>query len=251
MSWNINEKHIGSKHYHEYQSPENTIVQMGVNATNAFHSLNGVDYITFDGTTLTTGDISVEGELDVSGDTSLEGDVVIGGNFTLSDTQWTDLKFPFTRDKQGQTSLPDFDFTNLGLLFPQNNETEEVYLIAQFGHDFKHGTDISPHIHFIQSNAAVPVFEMTYRWENNGDTVGPWITIETEATPVFSYVSGELRQILEFPFIDGSGIEGVSSMMDIIIRRQTGDGVTGDVLTKEFDIHYQIDALGSDSEYVK
>lgn len=30
----------------------------------------------------------------------------------------------------------------------------------------------------------------------------------------------------------------------------TGD-VTGDVLVKEFDIHYQIDSIGSNSEYIK
>jgi len=51
-----------------------------------------------------------------------------------SDIVWDDLRFPLTRDKQGQSDKPDFDFAGLGLLFPQNNNTEIVYLIAQFPH---------------------------------------------------------------------------------------------------------------------
>jgi len=250
MSLLVNERHIGSKHYHEYISPEGAIVNMGIYGTTAFHEYNGVSYITFDGTdtvikTPTLGNTTISGTLDVS------GDVTVGGNFSMTDTQWRDLKFPLTRDKQGQSAKPDFDFTNLGLLFPQNNEAEEVYLIAQFDHAYKHGSDISPHIHCIQDEAGIPVFEMTYRWEKNGATVGDWTTIETSATPVFTYTSGTIRQILAFPNIDGSSIDAVSSMMDIIIRRQTGDGIAGDVLVKEFDIHYEVDSLGSDTAYTK
>ena len=171
-------------------------------------------------------------------------------NFTLYNTQWVDEKVPFTRDKQGQSSKPDFDFTELGLLFPQNNEGEEVYLIIQFNHDYKLGTSVSPHLHYIQDESGVPVFEMTYRWYDNGESPGAWTTIET-ANAVATYTSGSILQILEFPMISGVDITGVSSFMDVIIRRQTGDGITGDVLVKEFDIHYQKDSMGSNTEYVK
>jgi len=246
----VNEGHIGSKHYHEYKSPEGTRVLMGVYANQAFHEHNGVNYITFDGTNTNIvspllGDTTITGTLDVS------GDVTVGGNFTMTDTQWKDVLIPFTRDKQGQSSKPDFDFTELGLLFPQNDEGEEVYLVIQFNHDYKAESDISPHIHYIQDEEEVAIFEMTYRWGENGEAVGGWTTIESSATPVFTYTSGTIRQIVSFPDIDGTGITGVSSMMDIIIRRQTGDGVSGDVLAKEFDIHYQVDALGSDTEFTK
>jgi len=263
MSVLVNERFLGHKHFIEFFSPEGHKVEMGINSTYAFHALDGVNYITFDGSTTTFGDTTIDGTLDVSGDTtiggtldvtgntSLDGDLTVGGNFSMTDTQWTDLKFPFTRDSQGQNSKPDFDFTELGLLFPQNDEAEEVYIIGQFGHDRAHGTDISPHLHYIQDTADIPIFEMTYRWIRNGDAIDTWTTIETSATTAFPYTSGSILQLLEFPMLDGSGIDSVSSMMDIIIRRQTGDGLTGDVLVKEFDIHYQVDSVGSDSEYVK
>jgi hypothetical protein len=182
---------------------------------------------------------------------TLTADVVTTAELNYSDTYWKDILVPFTRDKQGQSSKPDFDFTDLGLLFPQNNENEEVYLILQVNHDYALGTNLHPHIHYIQDEAGIPKFELTYRWQDNGDTVGGWTTIESNVAAIFPYTSGAIRQILGFPAIDGSGISGVSSMLDVIIRRQTGDGIAGDVLTKELDFHYEIDGPGSRDEYVK
>ena len=54
----------------------------------------------------------------------------------------------------------------------------------------------------------------------------------------------------EFPDIEGTNIDTVSSMMDIRLYRDDNI-VSGDVLAKEFDIHYQIDGMGSDFEFVK
>jgi hypothetical protein len=181
---------------------------------------------------------------------TIEGDIKLNGNLTLLDTVWTDIRFPATTTKVGSNLLPHFDYTNIGLLFPQNDEDEKIYIAAQFGHDRKHGSSISPHIHYIQDEATVPVFIMEYRWYDNGEVVpASYTPIETIGA-IFPWTSGSILQILSFPDIETGG-DNVSSMMDIIIYRKTGDGVTGDVLVKEFDIHYQIDAIGSDDEYVK
>lgn len=45
-------------------------------------------------------------------------------------------------------------------------------------------------------------------------------------------------------------IDTVSSVMDIKIYRDD-DIVTGDVLVKEFDIHYEINTPGSREEFTK
>ena len=164
---------------------------------------------------------------------------------------WDDLRFPFTRDKQGQTSLPDFDFTNLGLLMPQNDATEIVYLIAQFPHNKAENSVLRPHIHFIQSESNIPTFKMEYRWYNNGELVpSGWTTLSTDdGEAAFTYTSGDMLQIISFPTISENG-ESVSSIMDIKIYRDD-NLVTGDVLTKEFDIHYIIDTMGSKTEFQK
>lgn len=163
---------------------------------------------------------------------------------------WDDLRFPFTRDKQGQNALPDFDFTELGLLFPQNKPSEIVYLIAQFPHSMKLNSDISPHVHFIQSGQTGPTFKMDYRWYDIGDTVSSTFTTIATNSLVFEYTSGDLMQIATFPDIDGSNVDTISSFMDIKIYRDDND-VEGDILVKEFDIHYQIDTNGSQTEYEK
>jgi len=162
----------------------------------------------------------------------------------LQETVWDDLRFPLTRDKQGQNQKPDFDFTNMGLLFPQNNTTEIVYIIGQFSHSRKNGTDIKPHVHFLQDSSDEPVFKIDYRWYKNGDDPTGSFTTLTATDFVFTYTSGSIAQIVNFPTIDGSGINAVSSIIEIRLYRDD-NVVSGDVLTKEFDIHYEIDTIGS------
>ena len=163
---------------------------------------------------------------------------------------WDDLTVPFTQGKQGSNLKPDFDFTNIGLLFPNNNASEIVYIILQFPHNRQSQSNIRPHIHFIQSSASQPVFKMDYKWYNNGEPVPSEFTTLTASTFGFPYTSGSILQIATFPEINGNKLNGLSSMMDIKVYRDDAV-VTGDVLVKEFDIHYQIDGNGSNYEYQK
>ncbi len=179
--------------------------------------------------------------IDASGDLKL-----IGGA-----SQWNDIRFPATQAKKGSNDLPHFDYANLGLLFPQNDESEKIYMVAQFNHDYKLGSSISPHIHYRQTSSSVPTFVMQYRWYDNGEDCSIAFTTIESSTNVLPYTSGSILNMIEFPEIAGTGITGVSSIMDIIIYRKTGDGVSGDVLVKEFDIHYEADSWGSNSEYIK
>ena len=164
---------------------------------------------------------------------------------------WDDLRFPATRIRQGATLKPDFDIVDFGLLFPQNDPTEIAYIIGQFPHVRKNGSSIRPHIHFYQDSASQPVFKMDYRWYKNGEAVpGTWTTLTCDSY-AFTYPgSGTITQICSFPEIDGTAIDAVSSIIDIRIYRDD-NVVVGDVLLKEFDIHYQIDGLGSRQELIK
>lgn len=164
--------------------------------------------------------------------------------------RWTDARVPLTRDKQGQSSKPDYDFTNMGLLFPQNDATEIVYITLQAPHELRN-FEIKPHIHFVQSVAAQPVWKMDYRIIENGDNdaLKAFGTL-TAVSFAFTWVSGDLLQIAAFPAISITGLTSVSWMMDIKLYRDD-NVVTGDVLGKEFDVHYQLDDWGSRQEFVK
>lgn len=272
MSYLINEKFLGHKHFLEFFSPEGHKVEMGINSTSAFHALDGINYITFDGTNTTIegitlgdlGDTVVDGTLDVTGDTSLDGDVTVGGNFTMTDTQWDDLRFPFIgRNIDTTSGRIDYNYSELGVDFADNSrydDAEQISMIVQFPHAWATGTAISPHLHWIQSSADIPNWLIEYRWYDNGDTVPATWTQAPYGTHAYTYTSGSILQLTEFAISVPVGIDGVSSILDIKFYRDTGntssefagsDPLSGNALAKEFDIHYQVDSLGSDTEYTK
>jgi len=163
---------------------------------------------------------------------------------------WDDMRSPATTIRQGATNKPDFDATNLGLLFPQNNATEIAYSILQFPHGYKEGSNIKPHLHYIQDEASDPVFKIDYKWYNADTAIPVSFTTLTQTGTAFTWSSGSLHQIATFPEIVGTGMK-LSSMFDVKIYRDD-NVVAGDVLVKEFDIHYQIDQeRGSRQEFIK
>lgn len=176
-----------------------------------------------------------------------------GSNHDSGTTQpprWDDLRFPATRLRQGATLKPDFDTTNMGLLFPQNDDTEIAYVIGQMPHSYALETELRPHIHYVQDEAQEPVFKMDYRIYKNGeDPTGGFTTI-TASTFAFVYTSGSIMQIVGFPAIDMTGIDTVSAIIEVKLYRDDNI-VSGDVLVKEFDIHYQVDGEGSRQEFIK
>ena len=64
---------------------------------------------------------------------------------------WDDFVISSNRARQGVAQKPDYDFTNLGLLFPQNDDTEIAYFVAQMSHSKKLNEPIFFHVHYIQT----------------------------------------------------------------------------------------------------
>lgn len=169
----------------------------------------------------------------------------------LAGIRWTDRSFPFTPSQINPvTTKPDFDFTRLGLLFPQNDPLEKVYILNQMDHRKKFETAIRPHVHFIQEEANLPTFKLDYKFYNNGtDEPGAFTTIATTGVGAFTWTGNPMMQIVPFPEILLVG-EGISAHLDLVFYRDD-NVVTGDVLVKYFDYHYQMDSDGSRQEFVK
>ena len=181
-------------------------------------------------------------------------DSIATGAIYYTDTYWDDLKAPFSTSKLGILDKPDFDYDNVGVLFPQNDTAEIVYSIMQFSHSRKNGTDINPHVHWQQMNANDVVWKMQYKWFENGTATPATWTQLTESTDAFTYTSGNLLQITAFPTIDGSGITSVSSIFQVKVWRDDnvdGGAGGGDALGFEFDLHYEKDQPASANEYSK
>lgn len=177
---------------------------------------------------------------------------------------WDDLRFPFMGQKLDTSSgRIDYNFAELGVDFADNARyavTEQISIIAQFGHDWKTGSAISPHIHWAQSSADMPNLLIEYRWYDNGDLIPATWTKVAVGDNAFAYSSGTLAQLSEFDITVPVGIDAVSSLLEIKFFRDVAndstlfsgsDPLTGNALVKEFDIHYQRDSNGSNQEYYK
>lgn len=163
---------------------------------------------------------------------------------------WNDLSFPLTQGRQGASSKPEYDYTNLGYLFPQNDTADILYLTFQMPHWWKTGTEIRPHVHWHQSVDLNVTWKIDYRWTNVGDAVsGTWTTLVMDQLAI-DYSLGTIHQISKSASgIDATG-KGISSELQIKLYRD--DNVyTGNALATMFDIHVLCDALGSEQEYVK
>jgi hypothetical protein len=162
-------------------------------------------------------------------------------------SNFEDLMFSFTATRRGTTNKPDFDYTNVGLLFPQNDASETISMIGQIPHSVQKNSMIYPHVHWQQSQAAFPTWKLAYKLVENGQAVGTFKTLASN-TGVFSYVSGNLAQISEFsPIMLPASLSAVLLM----IFYREDNTVTGDVLAWQFDIHVQKDSVGSGLEYTK
>lgn len=165
-------------------------------------------------------------------------------------TTYTDLVFPLTQAKIGSNLKPDFIESEIAYGFPQNNITEYFLIMVQMPHQWEIGSTIFPHVHWKQTQNLAPVFKIDYKWINIGDPVPvDWSTYVMDRA-VKPYVSGQIHQINDSLIgISGEG-KTLSSML--LIKMYRDDNVyTGDALTYQFDIHYRIDSLGSNYEYIK
>lgn len=176
---------------------------------------------------------------------------------------YDDMRFPFFgRRLDTSAGRIDYNPTELGVDFADNaryNDNDMIAIIAQCSHDKLFGSDMEPHIHWIQSSADIPNMMIRYRWYNNGEAPPAWTNIKYSGN-VFTYTAGTILQLMEFPMVSPPSGESVSSFVDIKIYRDAGntsglfagaDPLVGNTLMKEFDFHYQRDALGSQTEYGK
>jgi hypothetical protein len=174
----------------------------------------------------------------------------------LANIRFADFSTPATQAKLGVLNKPDFDYVNLGLLFPQDNTAEQVSIIQQMLHEKKLGSQLYLHVHYVQSVAQQPTFTAEYRYYNsNGASIpASFTTINTSDLGgnkgIFTYTSGSIMQYAQFPPIDAPVDENLSAHFEFRLYRNDND-VSGDVLVKFIDIHFEKDTDGSRGEFVK
>lgn len=160
----------------------------------------------------------------------------------------------------------DYNFTELTLDFAGNARypEEPVGVVIQALHARKTGSDIRPHIHWVQNAGNMPNILISYRFYNNGEPVpGAWtLKALTSSDNIFTYPSsGSIQQITEFnlPASTFSSM-GLSFTFDCKIYRDSAntstlfagvDTYSGSWSAKYYDIHFEKDMNGSREEFVK
>jgi len=168
----------------------------------------------------------------------------------LTVPRYNDIVFELVQSRVGVNLKPDFDYTNIGLLFPRNDVTEIVYFTVQLPHSWKVGTTVFPHLHIRQSQNLQATFRMEYIWYDIGDTIPTVWSVYDLNQYAMPYVSGDISNIVKGANgISGVG-QGISSILKIKLFRNDNVYV-GDMLADQFDIHIEIDGFGSQQEYVK
>ena len=186
-----------------------------------------------------------------------DGTIKFNGNATVYD----DLTGDITRTKTVGVRVTFNDAE--GTIEITSSATTSDYLILsyQMSHKWKLGSVIYPHIHFEQNQNSIPYFLIQYRWQQNGqEKKTAWTNYKCN-TPVYTY-SGTIKNNIATSSV-GITPPVNYSLSDIIQLRVIRDTTnssglftgeptyTGTVSITAVDIHYEIDAGGSKTEFSK
>jgi len=140
------------------------------------------------------------------------------------------------------------------------NLSDYMVQSLQLPHSWKIGSSIYPHLHFRQTISSMPNFLIRYRWQINGQAeVTSWTNYKCNSSS-FTYVSGSINQIAYGPGIIPPTGAALSDIIEFRIIRDSQnssglftsvDPIDEVVRVKSFDVHYEMDSIGSNTEYTK
>lgn len=193
-----------------------------------------------------------------SGQTTLEADWTV--KFEWTSTVFDDLLWDVTRTKTVGTRATLNDVENTVDFTTSATLTDYVFLNYQLSHKWKIGSVISPHIHWEQASNTTPNWLFQYRWQMNWQPKTTGWTNYIAITNAFTYVSGTLNQISHWAGITPPVGASLSDVIEIRIIRDSANATglfpwanlypwTASITSA--DIHYEIDTVGSRTEFTK
>ena len=179
---------------------------------------------------------------------------------SLSDTRWDDIRVPVTSTKKAGSNDPHFakiadnGSGSQGVfaeLFDKTTE-EELYFQVQMPHSWKIGTDIVAHVHWcpVDTDTGTIQWGLEYSMAEIDAVIGD----STLALSTATAAPGTAYQhtLLDIVTIDMSAVTSLSSIISCrVYRNVAGDTYNEDAALLEIDFHYEVDSLGSSTEFVK
>lgn len=178
-----------------------------------------------------------------------------------SDTYWDDLRVSVNSVRvQGNQNIPTWGswLGNLQILWFEHIEMQQVFFAVQLPHQWKEGSDLGCHAHWIAelngTGVVRPRWCLEYSWSNIGST---FTAPGTDLTPTGLVPDETLvanrHYLTTLGNIDATG-KTLSSMLvcrlyrDALHANDLYDEMAG---LLEIDFHYEIDRPGSREEYTK
>ena len=167
---------------------------------------------------------------------------------------WTDLRFPASGlNPPGPINAPKTDL-DTGLLLFEDNKTQIMAGLAQMPHDWEQGTELRPHVHWIQPAAGNVLWKLEYKKipAIGGLVPADWTVVQNANAGAAYPGAGNWVNITRFEPIDMTGFS-ISAMVIFKLSRVGGDALdtlAADAPLLEFDLHYLYN-YGSQLEFIK
>ena len=182
-----------------------------------------------------------------------------------SATMWDEISNSFVGNNIFENAgRIDYNYTELTLDFNTNARypNEPAGIVTQVSHARKNGSDIRPHIHWMQNSNNNPNILIEYRLYNINEVPPAWtLKALTPSDNKFPFTQAGQQQLTEFNLPAGHGVSlGLSFTVDMKIYRDSSnasglfsgsDSYSGIWSAKYYDIHIERDMNGSHEEFVK
>lgn len=182
-----------------------------------------------------------------------DGTLKFVGNATV----WEDLRVPLeTARTQGSLNLPVYTKvmanggTSPGVYLWVFEDSDQIFFSVQMPHGWKTASTIYPHVHWMpltdSSPAANTSFGLEYTWVDIGEDMGN--TTKAEVT-VSTGENNQYRHTLTA--VPATGIAGTDHTLSSMIlcrlyrKAAASTNYADDIAVLEFDVHYEIDTVGS------
>lgn len=175
---------------------------------------------------------------------------------TFSDTVWEDLRFPAQAINPAGAASPPTVSQTTGMLEFQGSTDNAIAGQAQLPHAWKYGTALHVHLHLIfpTANTSNSRWKLEYKiFPVVGTGAATYAAAYSDGGTITvpnPNVASKI-EIHEWDPISMAGQVGSCSLLWKISRLASSDAADNDtsvIVLTEFDIHYEIDKLGSPDE---
>lgn len=166
---------------------------------------------------------------------------------------WDDLRFPPGIVGRGSAAPADIDAT-MGYLLFATNQDEDVFVQAQMPHGYILGSDLVAHAHWGKSTSAsgTVAWKISYECADMGETFTNSLGTTLALAESVSDSDTAYKQALAQGTMSDPDFSSTSGMCMIRFWRDVSeDDYAADAILYEFDLHYQSDQRGSETQTTK